>query len=118
MASRKLKPYFQAHQIKVLSRQPLRKLIESRNHSRPMTVWADQLADLGLEYERKKTIKAQALADFITECTIRPLVDEQDGWEVQIDKSSTKTGCRVGLVIKPPVREKNGVCRQVRILGV
>lgn len=41
MASRKLKPYFQAHPIKVLTGQPLRKVIENRNHSSRMTDWAD-----------------------------------------------------------------------------
>lgn len=51
MASRKLKLYFQAHPIKVLTGQPIRKMIESRNHSTRMTEWEDQLADFGLEYE-------------------------------------------------------------------
>ena len=76
MASLKLKPYFQAHQIKVLTTQPLRKLIESRNHSSRMTDWANQLADFGLEYDSRRAIKSQALADFITECITTPSVGE------------------------------------------
>lgn len=79
MATWKLKPFFQAHQIKVLTGQLLRKVIESRNNSSQMTDWAGQLADFGLDYEQGRAIKAQALADFITECTIRLLVGEQDG---------------------------------------
>lgn len=67
MASRKLTPYFQAHPIKVLTRQPIRKMIENKNHSTRMTEWADRLADFGLEYEPRRAIKAQALADFISE---------------------------------------------------
>ena len=58
MASQNLKPYFQAHQIKVLIGQSLRKVIESTNHSSRMTDWADQLADFGLEYEPRRAIKA------------------------------------------------------------
>lgn len=72
MVSRKLKPYFQAHQIKVLITKPQRKQIESRSHSSRMTKWEDQLADFGLEYEPRKALKAQALANFITKCTTRP----------------------------------------------
>ena len=49
MASGKLKPYSQAHQIKVFTRQPLQKLIQSINHSSQITDWADQLIDFGLE---------------------------------------------------------------------
>ena len=38
MSSWKLKPYFQAHPIKVLTKQPLRKVIENRNHSSRMNL--------------------------------------------------------------------------------
>ncbi|XP_010665592.2 uncharacterized protein LOC104882874 [Beta vulgaris subsp. vulgaris] len=106
MASRKLKPYFQAHQIKVLTGQLLPKVIESRNHSSRMTDWADQLADFGLEYEPRRAIKAQALADFTTECTTRPPVGQREEWELYVDGSSTKSGCGAGLVLKPPIGEK------------
>lgn len=58
MASQTLKSYFQAHQIKVLARQPLRKLIERRSHSSRMADWAYQQADFGLEYEPRRAIKA------------------------------------------------------------
>lgn len=74
MASRKLKLYFQAHQIKAFMGKLLQKLIESINHFNRMTAWADQLATFGLEYEPRRDIKAQALVDLITECTTRPPV--------------------------------------------
>ncbi|XP_056698534.1 uncharacterized protein [Spinacia oleracea] len=105
MASRKLKPYFQAHPIKVLTSQPLRKVIESRNHSNRMTEWANQLSDFGLEYEPRRAIKAQALADFIVECTNRPPEREttsQKSWELYVDGSATRTGCGAGILIKTP----------------
>ncbi|XP_057251740.1 uncharacterized protein LOC130591823 [Beta vulgaris subsp. vulgaris] len=117
MASRKLKPYFQAHQIKVLTGQPLRKVIESRNHSSRMTDWADQLADFGLEYEPRRAIKAQALADFITECTTRPPVGQSEEWELYVDGFSTKSGCGAGLVLKPPVGEKMEYAIKFEFLG-
>lgn len=106
MASRKLKPYFQSHQIKNLTEQPLEKVIESRNHSSRMIDLAVQLADFELQYEPRRAIKAEALAEFITKCATRPPVSEQDGWELHIDCSSTKMGCGAGLVIKLPVGEK------------
>ncbi|XP_048492941.1 uncharacterized protein LOC125493531 [Beta vulgaris subsp. vulgaris] len=117
MESRKLKPYFQAHQIKVLTGQPLRKVIESRNHSSRMTDWADQLADFGLEYEPRRAIKAQALADFITECTTRPPVGQNEEWELYVDGSSTKSGCGAGLGLKPPVGEKMEYAIKFEFLG-
>ncbi|XP_057250719.1 uncharacterized protein LOC125497729 [Beta vulgaris subsp. vulgaris] len=117
MARRKLKPYFQEHPIKVLTGQPLRKIIESRNHSSRMTDWADQLADFGLEFEPRRAIKAQALADFITECATRPPVGSQEEWELLVDGSSTKNGCGVGLVIIPPVGDKIEYAVKFEFLG-
>ena len=67
MASRKLKPYFQSHQIIVRTSQPLKKILERKNQSSRLTDWANQLADFGIGYEPCTAIKAQALADFIAE---------------------------------------------------
>ena len=35
-----------------------------------MIKWVIELAPYGISYELKRAIKAQALADFITECSI------------------------------------------------
>ncbi|XP_021844707.1 uncharacterized protein [Spinacia oleracea] len=70
-----------------------------------MTEWANQLSDFGLEYEPRRAIKAQALADFIIECTNRP--PERDkaskmSWELYVDGSATRTGCGPSILIKTP----------------
>ena len=107
MASRKLKPYFQAHPIKVIIGQPIRKVIESRNRSTRMTEWTYQLADFGLEYEPRRAIKAKALADFISECSSRPTDGEgRESWELQVDGSATKAGSGAGLIIISFVGDK------------
>lgn len=72
LATRKLKPYFQAHPIKVLTSQPIRKVIEGRNQCSRVTDWSNQLSDFSIEFEPHHAIKAQALADFIAECSFRP----------------------------------------------
>ncbi|XP_056690478.1 uncharacterized protein [Spinacia oleracea] len=107
MARRKLKPYFQAHPIKVLTSQPIRKIIEGRNHSSRMTDWDDQLADFGLEYEPRRAIKAQALADFIAECTNRPEQSlDSTPWILNVDGSSSKSGSGAGILIVSPSGER------------
>ena len=58
MASQKLGTYFQSHPIKVLTVQPIQKIIEGKNHSNRMTEWRNQLSDFGLEYEPRRAIKA------------------------------------------------------------
>ena len=70
MASRKLRPYFQAHQIIVLTNQPLRNIIHSPKASGRLIKWAIELGEFDIKYKPRTAIKAQALADFVVECTI------------------------------------------------
>lgn len=67
-----------------------------------MIEWADQLADFILEYEPRRAIKAQALADFIAECTSPEGGDSEGTWKLYVDESSTKTGSGAGLLIISP----------------
>ncbi|KAL8134606.1 hypothetical protein AgCh_009579 [Apium graveolens] len=70
MASRKLRPYFQAHQIEVLTNQPLRNIIHSPKASGRLIKWAIELGEFDIKYKPRMAIKTQALADFLVECTI------------------------------------------------
>ena len=70
MASRKLRPYFQAHKIKVLKNQPLRNIIHSPKASGRLIKWAIELGEFDIKYKPRAAIKAHALADLMVECTI------------------------------------------------
>lgn len=69
IASRKLCPYFQAHKILVMTHQPLRKAMGRPDAAGRMVQWAVELSQFDVDYKRKTAIKAQALADFVTEFT-------------------------------------------------
>ena len=69
-ASRKLRPYFQSHKIVVLTDQPLRSILHSPKTSGRLIKWAVELGEFDIAYKPRTTIKAQALADFLVECTI------------------------------------------------
>nr|XP_017246807.1 PREDICTED: uncharacterized protein LOC108218398 [Daucus carota subsp. sativus] len=69
-ASRKLRPYFQSHKIEVLTDQPLRNIMHSPKASGRLIKWAVELGEFDIRYKPRVAIKAQALADFIVECTI------------------------------------------------
>ena len=66
---RKLRPYFQAHTIIVLTNHPLRKAMNKPDAARRLIQWAIELSDFDIEYRPRQAIKAQALADFIAEFT-------------------------------------------------
>ena len=64
MASRKLRQYFQSHHITVLTDQPLKEVLQRMTTSGRMVKWSIELSEYGLEFRPRKSIKAQALADF------------------------------------------------------
>ncbi|XP_077231507.1 uncharacterized protein LOC143864468 [Tasmannia lanceolata] len=70
MAATKLRPYFQAHTIKVLTGQPLRQILHRPDTSGRLVKWAVELSEFDIKYLPRPAIKAQVLADFIAECTM------------------------------------------------
>ncbi|XP_057247305.1 uncharacterized protein LOC130589767 [Beta vulgaris subsp. vulgaris] len=80
--------------------------MEGKNQSSRITDWVTQLSDYGIEFEPRRAIKAQALADFIAECAPRPETVEEGSWSLFVDESSSKAGCGAGLLILDP--QSNG----------
>ncbi|KAK3021961.1 hypothetical protein RJ639_045656 [Escallonia herrerae] len=70
ISARRLRPYFQSHTIVVLTDQPLRKVLMSPEESRRLVNWSVELGEFDLQYKPCTVVKAQALADFIVECTL------------------------------------------------
>ena len=57
--ARKLKPYFQAHTIVVLTDKPLRKAMSSSESAGRMTLWAVELSKFDIRYCPRTAIKGQ-----------------------------------------------------------
>ncbi|XP_027177519.1 uncharacterized protein LOC113776533 [Coffea eugenioides] len=66
-AARKLRSYFQAHPVIVVTDQPLKQILSKPDASGRMMKWAVELSEYDLGYQPCTAIKAQALADFIVE---------------------------------------------------
>ena len=65
MTSQKLKHYFLAHPIKVVTNRPLRTVLHSKDATSRISQWAVELGQYEVNFVPKKAIKAQALVDFI-----------------------------------------------------
>ncbi|XP_074341794.1 uncharacterized protein LOC141679166 [Apium graveolens] len=66
----KLRPYFQAHKIEVLTNQPMRDIIHSPKASGRLIKWAIELGEFDIKYNPMTSIEAQTLADFMVKCII------------------------------------------------
>jgi hypothetical protein len=69
LARHKLQHYFLDHPITVVSSFPLGEIIPNREATRRIAKWSVELMGETLTYARRKAIKSQALADFVTEWT-------------------------------------------------
>ena len=64
--ARKLRPYFQAHPVVVLTDLPLRGTIHKPNLSERMARWTMELNEYGIQYKPRLSKKGQVLVDFLT----------------------------------------------------
>ncbi|XP_030945651.1 uncharacterized protein LOC115970120 [Quercus lobata] len=106
-ASRKLRHYFQAHVINVMTDHPLKKAMNRLEAAGRLIQWVVELSKFDIRYQPRHAIKAQALADFIMEFT--PGHDETEGndrWVVHVDGSSTKYAGGIGVVLQSPEGDK------------
>jgi len=67
VSARKLRPYFQAHAIQVLTEYPLKKVLQKPDLSGRLVNWAVELRQFDIEFHPRMAIKGQALADFFLE---------------------------------------------------
>ena len=94
-ASRKLRHYFQAHVINVITNHPLKKAINKLEAAGRLIQWAIELSEFDVRYQPRIAIKTQALANFIAKFT--PSNDDLEGvedskkWVIHVDGSSMST---------------------------
>jgi hypothetical protein len=67
MTTRKLKYYFLAHTVRVVSDRLLARVLQSREATGWITQWAVEIGQYDVEFTPMRAIKSQALTDFIAE---------------------------------------------------
>ena len=107
IATRKLKPYFQAHTIIVLTDKPLRRAMNSPEVTERMALWAIELSEFDVQYHTRTTIKEQS-ANFIAEFTneVGQRAKEVPQWNIHTDGSSNKQVGGAGVILLSPKGDK------------
>ncbi|GJT85824.1 reverse transcriptase domain-containing protein [Tanacetum coccineum] len=109
-ASRRLKRYFQAHTIVVITDQPIKQLLSKLEISGRMLKWKFELEGYDIQYRPRTSIKGQILADFIVERPDEESPDElmaepeelPEPWTLFTDGSSCIDGSGAGLILTNP----------------
>nr|GFD20573.1 reverse transcriptase domain-containing protein [Tanacetum cinerariifolium] len=66
-AAKRLRRYFQAHPIVVITDQPIKQVISKPDTSRRLQKWSVLLGEHNISYRPRTAVKGQILADFIIE---------------------------------------------------
>jgi ribonuclease HI len=106
LARRKLRHYFEAHPVMVVSSFPLGEIIRNPDAAGRITKWSVELMGETLAYAPRKAIKSQILEDFVTEWTdtqLSPLQIWAECWTLYFDGSVIKTGEGAGLPFISPL---------------
>ncbi|XP_008233123.1 PREDICTED: uncharacterized protein LOC103332186 [Prunus mume] len=122
VSARRLRPYFQAHEITVLTNQPLWQVLQKPETSGQLVKWAIELGGFDIQFKPRPTERGLAVADFISELT--PALSESPFPSViltasertdaerfdtsvplsilHVDGSANQQGCGAGLVLTTP----------------
>jgi ribonuclease HI len=108
LARRKLRHYFEAHPVTVVSSFPLGEIIRNPDAAGRIAKWSVALMGETLAYTPRKAIKSQILADFVAEWTDTQLPPPQiqaECWTLFFDGSVMKTGAGASLLFVSPLGE-------------
>ena len=108
--SRKLRHYFQAYVINVLTDHPSNKAMNKLKAVVRLIQWAIELNEFDVRYQPRNAIKAQVLTDFIAEFSPNQSelneVDEVQKWVINVDGSSTLYAGGIRVILKSPEEDR------------
>ncbi|XP_024039539.1 uncharacterized protein LOC112098145 [Citrus clementina] len=120
VSAQKLRLYFQAHTIAVVTNLSLRQILQKLDMSGRILRWSLELSEFDIIFKPRSAIKAQVIADFIAEfandssgegdlryLSNTPSTDEgEQVWKIYVDGSSNSHGSGAGVIIIDPNKVK------------
>ncbi|WKA07576.1 hypothetical protein VitviT2T_025382 [Vitis vinifera] len=104
-----LRSYFQAHQVTILTNQPLYSTLHKLDLSRRMLKQFIKLSEYEIKHHPRLALKGQVMVDFIAKLPKKPahaveFLGEQ-WWTLYVDRASRVSGFGVGLILQSPIEE-------------
>ena len=117
LASRKLRHYFQAHRITVVTGYCLERALRNREATGRIAEWALELSEFDLHFTNSPASKSAALADFVAEWTSTPVPgvemesslpgnEDAGRWVMYFDGSFSYEGAGAGVLLVSPSGEQ------------
>ena len=108
ITSRKLRPYFQAHTIKVPTEYSMKQILHKPETSGRLIKWAIKLSEFNIRYKPRTVIKGHILTDFIMEFTPAELTEatqltlDLPIWRLSVDGAVNAQGSGASQILTSP----------------
>ncbi|GKB32511.1 reverse transcriptase domain-containing protein [Tanacetum coccineum] len=113
--TRRLRRYFEAYPVKVITDQPIKKILNKTETSRKLAKYAVELGTYNIIFIPRNAVKGQVLADFLLEApkgekeesyfrmpNVPQEKDDTESWTLFTDGASSLKGSGAGLVLIGP----------------
>ncbi|XP_026397065.1 uncharacterized protein LOC113291786 [Papaver somniferum] len=120
---KKLRTYFHAHTVTVITKAPIESVLDHADSAGRISKWGSQIKQFGVKYQAQTAIKTQVVADFLADFPIDD-ADEVEGipgmedeladppellrsedpnrWGVFVDGSCNSEGSGIGILFTTP----------------
>ncbi|GJS89967.1 putative nucleotidyltransferase, ribonuclease H [Tanacetum coccineum] len=113
--TRRLRRYFEAHPVKVITDQPIKNILSRTEASGKLAKYAVEIGTYKISFLPRNAIKGQVLADFLSDASdgeaeeeyfqmpeVLPEVDDTKVWTLFTDGAASLKGSGAGLVLIGP----------------
>nr|ABF96190.1 retrotransposon protein, putative, Ty3-gypsy subclass [Oryza sativa Japonica Group] len=106
MTSRKLRHYFQAHRVTVVSSFPLGEVVRNKDVVGRIAKWVVELSQFDVHFVPRTAIKSQVLIDFVADWTMPDNKSDNQGdnatWTMAFDGALNSQGAGAGFILTSP----------------
>ncbi len=106
MTSRKLRHYFQAHRVTVVSAFPLGEVVRNKDVVGRIVKWVVELRQFDIHFVPRTAIMSQVLADFVADWTMpENRIDsptDNETWTMAFDGALNSQGAGAGFILTSP----------------
>ncbi|GKB18978.1 reverse transcriptase domain-containing protein [Tanacetum coccineum] len=113
--TRRLRRYFEAHPVKVITDQPIKNILSRTEVSGKLAKYAVEIGTYKISFIPRNAVKGQVLADFLSDAPdgeredeyfqspeVPPGIDDTEMWALYTDGAASSKGSGAGLVLTGP----------------
>ncbi|GJU51299.1 reverse transcriptase domain-containing protein [Tanacetum coccineum] len=111
----RLRRYFEAHPVKVITDQPIKNILSRTEASGKLAKYAVEIGTYKISFIPRNAVKGQVLADFLSDAPnreredeyfrrpeISPEIGDTEAWTLYTDGASSSKGSGAGLILTGP----------------